>query len=219
MNGVHDMGGLECFGPVVPEPDELFHDEWEKQVLATTLAVGATGTWNLDESRFSREALPPDQYLSIGYYRIWLSALENLLVKHGLVNAEELKSGQSLTPPATIKNVLEAKDVTAKLRAGSPVDREVPSKPCFAVGDLVRVVNRHTLTHTRLPAYIRNHSGVIHKIHGAHIFPDSHAIGEGENPQWLYNVRFEAADLWGDARATDGSVHVDCWEPYLSKEP
>lgn len=218
MNGVHDMGGLDCFGPVLTEPDELFHEAWEKQVLATTLAVGATGSWNLDQSRFARESLPPDQYLSIGYYRVWLAALENLLLEHALVTEEELSSGNVSTPPAKVKQVLQANDVAAKLRAGSPVDRTIQSEPCFAVGDSVRVLNLQTPTHTRLPAYIRNHTGVIHRIHGAHIYPDSHAIGEGENPQWLYNVRFEATDLWGDKRAAKGSVHVDCWEPYLSKQ-
>lgn len=36
MNGVHDMGGLQNFGPVVPEVDEPpFHAEWEKRALAS----------------------------------------------------------------------------------------------------------------------------------------------------------------------------------------
>ena len=30
MDGAHDMGGVEGFGPVVPEPDEpVFHADWE----------------------------------------------------------------------------------------------------------------------------------------------------------------------------------------------
>jgi len=57
MNGVHDMGGQHCHGPVIVESDEsLFHHEWERRVLALVLACGATGTWNLDQSRFSRES-------------------------------------------------------------------------------------------------------------------------------------------------------------------
>ena len=52
------------------------------------------------------------------------------------------------------------------------------------------------------------------KLHGAHVFPDSNALGAGEKPQWLYAVRVEARDLWGpDTTAT--AVFVDCWEPYL----
>jgi hypothetical protein len=57
MNGVHDMGGMQHFGPVVPEIDEPpFHHAWERRVFALTIAMGATGAWNLDQSRFAREA-------------------------------------------------------------------------------------------------------------------------------------------------------------------
>jgi len=59
MNGVHDMGGLQCFGKLsLDDKDTLFHHEWEKQVLALSLAMGATGTWNIDQSRAARESLP-----------------------------------------------------------------------------------------------------------------------------------------------------------------
>ena len=35
MNGVHDMGGMDGFGKVEPEPNEpMFHTEWEARVLA-----------------------------------------------------------------------------------------------------------------------------------------------------------------------------------------
>ena len=43
------MGGQHGFGPVEPEPDEpVFHAEWERRAFALTLAMGATGEWNLD---------------------------------------------------------------------------------------------------------------------------------------------------------------------------
>ena len=65
MNGAHDMGGTHGFGAVAPEPDEpVFHADWERRVLALTLAMGATGEWNLDASRFARENRPPVDYLS-----------------------------------------------------------------------------------------------------------------------------------------------------------
>lgn len=216
MNGVHDMGGLECFGPVNPDPNEpLFHADWEKQVLALTLAMGATGEWNLDQGRFERESLPPSDYLSIGYYRIWLTALENLLVKNGLVTREELQLGRKQQPAKVVKAVLQAENVSTVLRKGSPVDRTVTTPSKFNVGDAVQVENQHKLTHTRLPAYIRGVTGVVHKCHGAHIFPDSHAHGMGEEPHWLYNIKFNSDDLWGTARKQSRWVHVDCWEPYL----
>ena len=215
MNGVHDMGGLECFGPIDTDPDELFHADWEKLVLTLSLAIGATGTWNLDQSRFARESLEPSEYLSIGYYRIWLYALESLLVKHELISTEELALGKSLEQAKSVKRVLLASDVSQVLNRGGPTNRDVSTNAIYKVGDKVRVRNIHASTHTRLPAYIRNHTGVVHCIHGAHVYPDSNALGDGENPQWLYNVKFSARELWGERRDEHDVVHVDCWEPYL----
>jgi len=217
MNGVQDMGGLECFGPIEHEPDELFHADWEKQVLALSLAMGATGTWNLDQSRSARESLEPSEYLSIGYYRIWLYALESLLLKYELITAGELTNGESLEPAKPLKRVLVASDVSQTLKRGGPTNRAVNTTACYSVGDRVRVRNIHVSTHTRLPAYIRNHTGVVHYVHGAHVYPDSNALGQGENPQWLYNVKFNARELWGERRDERDAVHVDCWEPYLEQ--
>ena len=71
------------------------------------------------------------------------------------------------------------------------------------------------VTHTRLPRYVRGHVGTIARLHGAHAFPDSNAAGRGEAPQWLYTVRFEATELWGDAADPAATVAVDAWESYL----
>ena len=58
--------------------------------------------------------------------------------------------------------------------------------------------------------------GVIEKVHGTHVFPDTNAQGLGESPQWLYTVAFEAKELWGDAASdTRSAVSVDAFEPYL----
>ena len=79
MNGVHDMGGMHGFGMVLPERDEpVFHADWERRVFALTLAMGATGEWTLDASRFARENRPPDDYLDKTYYEIWLAGLQRL---------------------------------------------------------------------------------------------------------------------------------------------
>lgn len=216
MNGVHDMGGLQCFGPVHDATDEtLFHEPWERDVLALSLAMGATGSWNLDQSRSERESLPPAYYLSAGYYRIWLSALERLLIKHELITEAELKAGHMMTEPSTLKRILHAKDVAAVLAAGSAVDRKAKSPQQYKIGDRVLVRNWQPTSHTRLPAYIRGHVGVIERIHGCHVFPDTHATGDGEQPQWLYNVRFQASELWGNSNSN--SVSVDCWESYLTE--
>ncbi len=217
MNGVHDMGGMSCHGPVeVEENEPIFHSDWERRVLGLVLAAGATGQWNLDISRYARESLPPSQYLSIGYYRIWLLGLEKLLLQSGMISEEELASGRMEVKPIEVNRVLQAADVDAALAAGSPVTREPALPAQFASGQSVRVKNYQPTTHTRLPAYIRGHIGKIVRVHGCHVFPDSHALGLGEDPRWLYCVRFDADELWGErAESANGAIHVDCWEPYL----
>ncbi len=216
MNGVHDMGGMDCYGPINLDPNEpMFHADWEKRVLAMTVAMGATGEWNIDRSRSEREQIPPADYLSIGYYRIWLRALENLLVQQKLVHPNELASGSATEPAKAVKRKLNADSVHGALAAGSPVERPASHKAQFAIGDTVFVIKDRTPKHTRLPAYIRGQCGTITRVHGYHVFADSHAESGEENPQWLYNVRFSSHDLWGDDTSIERFIYVDCWEPYL----
>ena len=218
MNGPQDMGGLQGFGPVDAEPNEpVFHAEWEKKAMALTVAMGFTGTWNIDRSRFARESLGPANYITWSYYKIWLSALEQLIKDYDLASADEIAEGKSLNAPAPINRVLKAEDTPIALAKGGPVVRDKAGAPAFKPGDVVCARNFHPTGHTRLPRYLRSRQGVIHKARSAHVFPDTNARGEGEDPQWLYSVRFKATDLWGDEANPNDHVHVDCWEPYLER--
>jgi len=217
MNGAHDLGGMMGFGPVDAESNEpVFHAEWERRVLAATLAMGALGEWSIDASRFARESLPPAQYLTSSYYQIWLAGLQKLMAARGLVSVGEMASGHAEGPPRpTARPKLAAADVARALAAGSPTERPAPAPARFAVGDKVTTRTINPTGHTRLPRYLRHHLGEIIAVHGAHVFPDSNAGGKGEDPQWLYTVKFAARELWGpDADARD-SVTADLWEPYL----
>lgn len=215
MNGLHDMGGQQCFGAVVQEADEpLFHAAWERRVLALTLAMGASGQWNLDMSRFMRESLPADIYLGGSYYRIWLEALERLLRAYGLVSAQELEQEEVLEPRVEGVRTLAAAQVLPLFGRGWPSTREAAAPAQFGVGDSVRTVQHHPAGHTRLPRYARGRRGVVVAVHGVHVFADTHAAGQGEQPDWLYSVRFEAHDLWGEDTTAD-AVYLDCWQSYL----
>ena len=75
--------------------------------------------------------------------------------------------------------------------------------------------NLHPRGHTRLPRYARGRRGVIHAVHGAHVFPDTHAHGKGEQPQTLYSVRFDAREMFGEAAEANQAIYIDLWEPYL----
>jgi nitrile hydratase subunit beta len=216
VNGVHDMGGQHGFGPVRAEPDEpAFHADWERRAFALTVAMGMTGTWNLDASRFARESLPPATYLSSTYYEIWLGALERQLEEQGLVSAAERDAGRVLDAPAPVARVLAAEDVPATLGRGGPSVRDAPRPPRFAAGDRVRARNIHPATHTRLPRYVRGHVATVESVRGCHVFPDTHAHGLGEQPQWLYTVRFDARELWGAEADPSVRVSTDAFEPYL----
>ena len=215
MNGVHDMGGMQDFGPVVPEADEpRFHHGWERRVFGLTIAMGATGAWNLDQSRAARESLPPAQYLASSYYEIWLAGMQALMLERGLVTAEELADGRMRDPPRKLPQVLTAPQVATALARGAPPQRPLAGAPRFRVGDAVRTRDLHPVTHTRLPRYCRGKPGTITALHGAHIFADAHARGIDEPLECLYTVRFDAHALWG-ADTTAAALFVDCWESYL----
>lgn len=215
MNGVHDMGGMHGFGKVEPEPDEpVFHAPWEGRVLAMNRAVGYLGLWNIDISRFSREALPPHVYLASSYYKKWQLGLEDLCVQYGLVGDDELAAGHGLHPGEPVQRILTMADATKALSRGS-FDRSPPAPARFKVGDRVRTRNINPPSHTRLPRYARGHSGVIDCIRGCHVFPDAVATGKGEDPHWLYTVVFAARELWGEAADPTVKVSIEAWEPYL----
>jgi nitrile hydratase len=216
MNGVHDMGGMHGLGPLVVEPNEpVFHEPWEGRVWALVNAVGAWGRWNIDAGRQQIEQMPAADYLCASYYERWLFALTENAVRHGLVTREEVESGcpapsaPKLTPP------LQAAMVAELHHRGSLKTRSVERQPRYRPGDAVRTRNIHPHTHTRLPRYARDKQGIILALHGAHVFPDTNAQFQGENPQPLYTVRFEARALWGDAASPCDTVCLDLWEDYL----
>ena len=213
-----DLGGRPTDERIVPEAEgKLFHAPWERQALALTLAMGATGLWNIDVSRSARETLP--DYGSLSYYQIWIKALEKLLIEHGLVGTDELAEGRLLHPARQVPHLLRASDVATALTKGSPTQRREAVPARFAVGDRVRTRAGEIAHHTRLPRYARGKIGRIDQVRGVHVFADSNAQQQGEQPQWLYTVVFTGRELWGDASARGLSVSIDAWEPYLEALP
>jgi len=209
-----DLGGLYGCGAVVPEREgELFHAAWEPQALALTLAMGAIGAWNIDMVRSARETLA--DYADLSYYAIWVKGLEKLLLERALARPEELAAGCMLQPPPAPPCPLRADQVAEVLRRGAPTLRPVSAPARFAIHDRVRTRRNQVPHHTRLPGYARGKLGRIEQLRGVHVYPDSHAQGLGEQPQWLYTVVFPGTELWGED-ATEGlTVSIDAWEPYL----
>jgi nitrile hydratase beta subunit len=216
MDGVHDMGGMDGFGKVEPEPNEpVFHAPWEARVMAMNRAMGATGAWNIDMSRFSRELLPPAVYLGSSYYQKWFLGLEQMLLERDLIAADEVESGHALHPAKPLRRgAFTLADVERVMSRGS-FSRPAQGPARYKPGDRVRAKNIHPATHTRLPRYVRGHVGTVERVHGSHVFPDAAATGRGDEPQWLYTVCFESRELWGPDADPTVKVSVDAFEPYL----
>jgi nitrile hydratase len=168
-------------------------------------------------SRFARENRPPADYLGMSYYQIWLAGIERLIQERRLVEADEIAAGHALHPAKPVAKILTAEGVAAMLHRGGPTERAATEPALFAVGDRVRAKDIHPPTHTRLPRYVRGHLGRIEAVRGVHVFPDSNAQGAGEDPQWLYTVRFDGPELWGKDADPTISVSVDAWESYLER--
>ena len=216
MNGVHDMGGMHGFGPIVREVNEpVFHAAWEAHVRAMMMEVRSRGYFNIDASRHGIERMEPAHYLRAPYYERWLATIELNLIEGGFLASEELDARTELLrkdPEATLPRsaaIATVPEVHAQsTESPLPVSR-------FAVGDTVVTRNVHPPGHTRLPRYARGKRGIIQRLHGAQIFPDTNAHGLGENPQPLYSVCFDARELWGDSAEPRQTVSLDLWESYL----
>ena len=215
MDGVHDMGGMHGFGKVEPEQDEpVFHDDWEARTFALYRAMSYAGVWVIDQARFAREQLPPDVYLASSYYKKWELGMEKQLAELDLAGRDELAAGHALRPSKPLKRKLSAAEVSNIVTRGSfarPAQKPARFKP----GDRVRTKNIHPKTHTRLPRYARDKVGVVEALRGCHVFPDTVAIGKGEDPQWLYTVLFDGRELWGENAAPSLKVSIEAFEPYL----
>jgi len=222
MDGVHDLGGMQGFGLVEREEHEpVFHAPWEAAVLAIMRATWGRGCYNLDEFRHAIERMKPAEYLAATYYEKWLDGITRLLIEKGVVTPEEIAGRAAFFrahPDAPAAAALRG-----PLPESIPFDpgfmqgviRDTGVTPRFVPGDRVSTRVIHPRGHTRLPRYARGKRGLVHLVHGVHVFPDANAHGLGESPQPLYSVRFEARELWGDAAEPNQWVHLDLWESYL----
>lgn len=223
MNGVHDVGGMHGFGPIRrEEAASSFHPPWEGRVYAMMSALLRQRVFNLDEMRRTIESIPPAQYLASSYFERWLAALRMLLVEKGVLAASEVDAlfrQFEREPERLQRQERQDNPVLADTILGAsrypPRPRHEAVKPRFRPGDRVVAKNRHVKEHTRLPRYVRDKEGLIHRVHGVYTLPDTNAHGLGENPEIVYSVRFAARELWGDAAAANDNLYIDLWESYL----
>lgn len=215
MDGVHDLGGKEGFGPIdVSEPDVPFHEEWEGRMWGIPQSTGAPD-WTIDWWRHVRELIDPVDYLSRPYFDSWAQTQFAAFVNSGIFTLEEAFSAKSATPPIRQPRLMRSRDaVEADKSHAYRFDRKIAQPPAYKAGDHVRARQVGQQHHTRLPAYARGKPGMIHAHHGAYVFPDSNAQGK-EIAQHLYSVVFDACDLWPEAEGKNDRVFLDLWESYV----
>jgi nitrile hydratase beta subunit len=216
MDGIHDLGGMQGFGPVpVKSGDKDFADlaDWEKRMWGLARSALAPGI-TIDWFRHGLERMVPSDYLSFGYFNKWCANYLMLMIDNGSISMEDVTRGHVMDPappakPVTLRDVLA---ITAK--ADISFETEAPAEPALAVGDAV--VTRRTVPgdHTRLPRYARGARGSVIAHHGSHVLPDQGVHGKrvGEH---LYTVAFAAPDLWGEDADPRDEVTLDLWESYL----
>ncbi|MDT5240413.1 MAG: nitrile hydratase subunit beta [Mycobacterium sp.] len=207
MDGVHDLGGLDGFGPVEHKTVEpLFDEDWERRTFR--FMVGSLGPLggNGGMFRHSIERMDPAHYLSSPYYEHWLTGVTTLAVEAGAASVEELerRAGGHFPLSRPDRGIL-------------PDDLTSRTTPRYAVGDTVRVREWHPSGHTRAPRYVQGRCGTIVRIDPAANVSDIEAHGGGFVTDPLYSVRFTSRELWGDGGADGETVHVDLFERYLQE--
>ena len=207
MDGIHDLGGMQGFGPVDHSPSEpVFHAAWEAQARVLMGLVAGAVRASGGEFRHAIERMDPGHYLSSSYYEHWLTGAATLAVEHGLVTREELASRAGGAFPLS-------GPVLAPAVTDAGPDR---SQPRFGVGERVRVRDWHPPGHTRCPRYVRGKTGTVVRLDRVQSVPDIEAHGSARRREPTYSVRFEAAELWHDGQA-GVAVHADLWDSYLER--
>ncbi len=221
MDTVADMGGLQGFGSVrlTPPDDPPFHEDWERRAFAMALLSMRVSGTNLDSFRHALNRQHPIDYLAFGYYGRWLKMAENLLTDSSIIapgavdaRARKLRGEDVEEPPVPEPNKPDYKPTAA----GSI--RPVETPPAFEPGDRVRAKDIHPSGHTRLPRYVRGRTGEVRLVQPAMVLPETNAHFLGENPQHVYAVVFDSAELWGDG-AEPFTVTIDLYESYLEAAP
>lgn len=204
---MHDLGGLQGFGPVVTADGEhTHHDAWELRAQAIAMVVGG-GT-----VRPWIERIPPAQYLAAGYYERWLIAAEHAVTERGIVDPSTLAARREeladLAEPPRLDDAAHRSAMEVYMTTVHPMPPA--TSPRFAAGDAVRVARMRPTEQNRCPRYVRGAPGTIESVCGDDVLP-----GARDRTDVVYSVQFASGDLWGATDEPPFTVVVDLFEHYL----
>ena len=217
MSDVNDLGNYGNQDPIHIEINEpVFHEEWEGSIFAMTVAMLASGYFNVDEVRRATKEMPIADFLEARYYEKFLFGLENILNQKDVLTRDEIDTGRSIrheggvTLPPVPPEMLQFA-MTNPMPAN--LDLDIPQK--FRIGDEIIAKNINPSQQIRLPHYIRGKFGVIEMHHGGFLLPDTHALGGPDKPQHVYNVRFSLSEIWKDENTSNDNIYIDLFADYM----
>ncbi|EEE35773.1 nitrile hydratase, beta subunit [Rhodobacteraceae bacterium KLH11] len=215
MDGIHDLGGMQGFGPVdVDHGGHVTMADWENRMWAIARTTGAPD-WTVDWWRHITERLPPHVYLDVPYFEKWMLTYTTGFITSGVFSAEDLLADRDPTANSPDAPRHDLTEVLEQLRNGtSSTRKDIPDAPRFTVGQPVRTQADVYADHTRLPRYARGRTGTIIAHHGAYLLPDLNARGVKKH-EHHYTVSFTAKELWGAEASAVDTVKLDLWESYL----
>jgi len=228
MNGVHDLGGTDGVGPVVPDKDgePVFFADWERAALLMFPAGAKAGLFQLDQFRYGIEQMAASEYLTTPYYEHWAHTVSHHAQRNGLFDEDELNERaqyylehpDAKLPDRKDPELIEFLDTVFKTGASCRLPSDAPAH--FSVGDRVVVASDSPTGHTRRAGYVRGRVGTITLAHGTFVYPDGVANGAEETAEHVYTVQFTAQELWGEAIGDPNvTVCFDVWEPYITLAP
>jgi nitrile hydratase len=213
MDGVHDVGGMQGFGPACwPGSEDPIHADWELRAFVLALV---TGPGSSHAFRHTIERLDPVRYLSDSYYERWLYEAEQALVESGAITHDEVADWERrLGAGEPMPHTSDPDGAASLVRA---LQRRRPLEPApdarFAVGERVRVRRMRPAGHTRCPRYLRGARGTISRVQGLDGVPDT----DNAATEPVYAVAFDSSELWGDD-VERHVVHADLWDRYLEPD-
>jgi nitrile hydratase subunit beta len=223
MNGIHDMGGMHGFGPVIREENEpVFHEPWEGRAYGLFSRLGAKlpppypGV-----GRTYIERIPPATYLQMRYYDRFLESALQRAIAAGLITPAEFEARlhhYEDNPAASVprrEDQEEVAEVRRRLRTQLRPATEGRT-PRFRQGDAVVAINISRLGHSRLPRYIRGKRGTVERVNGLYPIEDEKAFNDDATPQAVYTVGFDGLEVWGPECEPNLRVYLELWEGYLA---
>lgn len=215
MDGIHDLGGKEGYGPVpVKDGDAPFTHDWERRMWGLA-REGLAPSITIDWFRHGVELMVPSDYLTQPYFQKWATTYLMILADDGTATLQEIEAGHVDTPapPAAAKTTAEVIEQVRAACTDFSVPSDAPAR--FSVGDNVQTLDHGTAPHTRLPAYARGKEGTVIAHHGCHLLPDEGAKGRHVGDH-LYTISFTARELWGEDAHPADTVTLELWESYLA---